>query len=100
MITYNWTIATTEYDPATGGIKTAHWNCTGVDGDFSARMYGTAGFTPDPNAPTFKPFDQLTEADVLTWVWTVVDKAETEANIASKIDAQKNPDTVSGTPWS
>jgi hypothetical protein len=99
MITYNWTIATTEYDPATGGIKTAHWNCTGVDGDYSARVYGTAGFTSDPDDPNFKPFDQLTEADVLSWVWTEVDKDETEANITSKIDADKNPETVSGTPW-
>lgn len=99
MISYNWTIAQLERQTETGGVVTAHWSCTGVDGDFSARMYGTAGFTPDPADTDFKPFDQLTEDDVLTWVWSEVDKAETEANIASKIDAQKNPETVSGTPW-
>lgn len=99
MITYNWTIAQLERRTDTGGVVIAHWNCTGVDGDYSARVYGTAGFTPDPDDPNFKPFDQLTEADVLSWVWTEVDKDETEANIASKIDAQKNPETLSGTPW-
>jgi hypothetical protein len=41
----------------------------------------------------------VTEVEVLNWVWGEVDKAETEANLAAAIDAQKNPVTTSGTPW-
>ena len=99
MIDYTWTIAQLERQTDTGGVVVAHWRVSAVDGDFTASAYGTAGFTPDPESPDFKPFDQLTEADVLAWVWTSVDKAETEANLATQIEAQKAPATVAGTPW-
>lgn len=99
MTEYVWMIATTEYETATGGITVAHYRCNAVDGDFTASAYGTAGFTPDATSPDFKPYDQVTEAEVLGWVWASVDKAETEANLASQIDAQKNPVTAAGTPW-
>ena len=99
MIDYTWTIAQLERQTDTGGVVVAHWRVSAVEGDFTASAYGTAGFTPDPESPDFKPFDQLTEADVLAWVWTSVDKAETEANLATQIEAQKAPATVAGTPW-
>ena len=98
-ITYDWTIAQCEHEVATGGITVAHWRVSAVDGDYSASAYGTAGFTPDPEAEGFIPYADLTEADVLVWVWASVDKDETEANLAAQIDAQKNPVTAAGTPW-
>ena len=100
MTTYTWTIAQCEHEVATGGITVAHWRVSAVDGDYSASAYGTAGFTPDPEAEGFIPYADLTEADVLVWVWASVDKDETEANLAAQIDAQKNPVTAAGTPWS
>lgn len=101
MIDYTWTISELERQTDTGGVVVAHWRLTGVDGDYTASAYGSCGFTPDPTSPDFKPFDQLTEADVLGWVWASeeVDKDQLEANLASQIDAQKAPATVSGTPW-
>ena len=98
-ITYDWTIAQCEHEVATGGITVAHYRCNAVDGDYTASAYGTAGFTPDPTAAGFVPYADLTEADVLGWVWGSVDKDETEANLAAQIDAQKNPVTAVGTPW-
>ena len=95
----NWTIALCEHDIATGGITVAHWRCEDVDGDYTASAYGTAGFTPDATDPNFKPYDQVTEAEVLSWVWAQVDQAETEAALAAKIEADKNPTTATGTPW-
>ena len=96
---YNWSVAMTEYTKADRVIFTAHWRVSAVDGDFTASAYGTAGFTPDATSPDFKPYDQVTEAEVLGWVWASVDKDETEANLAAQIDAQKNPTSEAGLPW-
>ena len=95
----NWTVALCEHDIETGGITVAHWRVTAEDGDYTASAYGTAGFTPDATDPNFKPYDQVTEAEVLSWVWAQVDQAETEAALAAKIEADKNPTTATGTPW-
>jgi hypothetical protein len=100
MTDYTWTIPTCEHDIATGGITVAHWRCSAVDGDYSASAYGTCGFTPDATSPDFKPYDEVTEAEVLGWVWgSGVGKDETEASLATQIEAQKNPVSASGTPW-
>ena len=100
MIAYTWIIATCEHDVATGGISVAHWRCNAADGDFAASAYGTCGFTPDPSAPGFKPYDQVTEDEVLGWCWNAgVDKDTTEAALATNINMQQNPTTASGTPW-
>ena len=99
MMTTTWTIATCEHEVATGGITVAHWRVSAVDGDYTASAYGTAGFTPDATAEGFKPYDQITEAEVLAWVYASVDKDATEAALAAKIEADKNPVSASGTPW-
>ena len=94
-----WTIAQLERNTADGGVIVAHWRCTAVDGDHSASAYGTCSFTPDASADGFVPYENLTEADVLAWVHGSVDKDATEAALAAKIDAEKNPTTEAGLPW-
>lgn len=98
-IEYTWTIPTTEFDIATGGINVIHWRCTAQDGDYTASSYGTVGLTPDASSPDFVAYADVTEAMAQGWVWESVSQADTEAAIAAKIDAQKNPTEASGTPW-
>jgi hypothetical protein len=94
-----WTIVQLERNTSDGGVVVAHWRATLTDGDYSASSYGTCGFTPDPTAPDFVPFESLTEADVLAWVYESVDKDATEESLASQIEDQKAPQTMAGTPW-
>ena len=95
-----WTIATLEHNVADGGVTVAHWRATDVDGDYSASSYGTCGFSPDPSDPSFVAYDSLTEAQVLQWCWdNGVDKDATEAALAAKIEADKNPVSAAGVPW-
>ena len=100
---FKWTVPMLERKLDDGFVFTAHWRCTGTEtvgeDNFSASSYGTAGFTPDASAPDFKPYDALTEADVLAWVWESVDKDATEAALQAKIDGDKNPVTEAGVPW-
>jgi len=99
----NWHIANLERNTADGGVIVAHWRVTAEEtvGEetYTASSYGTCGFTPDASAPDFVPYDQLTEADVLAWVWSSMDKDATEAALQAKIEEQKAPATVSGLPW-
>jgi hypothetical protein len=98
--TINWTVSSLERDVATGYVNVAHWQCTGIDatldGDFSGSVYASCGFDGELSVP----YESLTEATVLGWVWQKVDKEATEAAVAAQIEAQKNPVTASGTPWS
>ena len=100
MTTFTWSLPTLERHTADGFVYTAHWRCTATDGDYSASSYGTAGFSQDPEAGDLIPYDQLTESQVLGWVWADgVDKDATEAALAAKIEADKNPTSAAGVPW-
>lgn len=98
-IAYTWSIPNVEHNTADGGITVIHWSCTGVDGDHSASSYGTTSHTPDASAADFIAYNSVTEANCIAWAQAQVDKAEVEAAIAAKIDADKNPTSASGTPW-
>jgi hypothetical protein len=94
-----WKISQLDRNAADGGVTTAHWTVNAVDGEHSASAYSTAGFTPDATAAGFKPYDTLTEADVLAWVWGSVDKDAAEASLLQQIEAKKHPTSVAGVPW-
>jgi len=100
MAEFKWSIPTTEFKKDSGYVFTAHYRCDASDGDFHASSYGTAGFSQDPEADGFTPYEDLTEAQVLEWVWADgVDKDATEAALAQKIEDQKHPTTAAGVPW-
>ena len=99
----NWTIAQLERNTTDNGVIVAHWRVTAEEtvGDvtYTASSYGTCGFSPDPAAPDFVLYADLTEADVLAWVYESVDKDATEAALTANIEEQKNPVTETGLPW-
>lgn len=90
-----WSIVNLDRRTSDGFVTTAHWNCVAVDGELSVSAYGSCGWSGEPTVP----YDSLTEANVLAWVWENVDKSEVEDNLTKQLDAQKNPVTVSGKPW-
>ena len=91
------TINNLERNTADDSVVTAHWSASLTDGDYSASSYGSASFTRDADSPTFIEFADLTEADVVGWL--TLDEG-LEANLQAQIDEQKEPTTVTGTPWS
>jgi L-aminopeptidase/D-esterase-like protein len=91
-----WTIDTLDRRTSDGFVTTAHWRATAMDGDHSASVYATCSWSE--GQPTV-PYANLTEQQVLAWVWESVDKAATEAALAAQIADQKAPKQASGTPW-
>ena len=92
-----WKISTLDREVSNGFVTTAHWTATAVDGDYTASAYATVSWAE--GTPTIA-YDNLTEAEVLSWVWESVDKVATEASLAAQIALLKNPVKASGTPWS
>jgi hypothetical protein len=96
-IVYNWNISETNYETANGFITTAHWQCTAVDGDYTASIYSTCSWAD--GTPTV-PYADVTMQEVLDWCWSDgVSKDATEAALAANIALQKNPVIATGTPW-
>jgi hypothetical protein len=91
-----WKVVDTKRLVETGFVNEVHWRVDATDGEYSAGVYGSAGFTGDLTTP----YESLTQEQVLGWVWESVDRQATEANVLAQIEAQKNPVTATGLPWS
>lgn len=101
--TFTWVIEWMQCKPQEDGrtdvVVTAGWECVGVDGSHSSRIYGSCSFSAPSGS--FTPYDQLTQDQVLGWCWANgVDKASVEANIAAQIQDQINPPVIQPPlPW-
>ncbi len=100
----NWTISSLDRALPDGVVMTAHWRVSKTDGAASGSVYGTISFPAKATSdPTFIPYDQLTEAQVVQWVKDEMGADQVsayEAAVQGQIDAQINPTTASGLPWS
>jgi hypothetical protein len=81
-------------------VVTAHYQCNGVDGEYSGSVYSTCSFAV-VQGEAFTPYADLTQDQVLGWVWANgVDKAATEAAVEQQVANQINPPIVSPPlPW-
>jgi hypothetical protein len=104
MINYQWKISVLNCIPQTPEgadyVVTAHWNLTGTDGTYTGQVYSTCSF-PVESKTDFTPFNQLTQDQVLGWVWANgVDKDSAEAAVAQQIQNQITPPITTPTlPW-
>jgi hypothetical protein len=113
-LTYEWKIKSLKKqdDPSVeldDIIVQTYWECTGTDVDGnSGTFHGATPFEPDQVDPDdFTTYENLTEAQVLSWVQAVVDanptyKAHIEEQIQKQIDEIARPKVeVSGDnlPW-
>lgn len=91
-------------DSQTDVVFTAHWTCSGAQTasgkTYNGQVYSTCSL-PAPTGSAFTPYDQLTETQVLGWIWANgVDKAATEAAVQAQVDTAKNPPVVTpALPW-
>jgi len=112
-ITTTWSILDMTRKVADGNVFDVRWQCLAQNdsGPESATEAGKLITDANPSDPDFIPYADLTEADVLGWVYeSLVEgdetpeeaKARVEANRTAKVVAQierANAD-ASGLPWS
>jgi hypothetical protein len=112
-INNTWSVTNMQHTDADGGVFLVYWSMVAAsDGtpSYTASEGGKLRCEPDPTSPTYIPYADLTEADVLEWVYTSLIRgdetaAEAKARVEADRDAkvQKQIDaaatTASGVPW-
>ena len=112
-ITNTWSVTNMQHTDADGGVFLVYWSMVAAsDGtpSYTASEGGKLRTTPDASAPDFIPYADLTEADVLGWVYnSLITGDETAAEAKARVEAdrtakvQKQIDaaatTATGMPW-
>jgi hypothetical protein len=102
--TISWQIQWMQCYPQAEGqtdvVFTVGWQCAGVQDTYSASVYSTCA-VPAPSGSGFTPYAQLTQSQVLGWIWANgVNQAATEAAVQQQINNQINPPVVQpALPW-
>jgi len=91
-----------EVEGETNFVCSASWNVSDEDDGFTGSLNGSIAFKLDPEAP-FTPFDDLTETQVLSWVFDAIGeegKASAEADVDAQIAYAKSQIQTPSLPWS
>jgi hypothetical protein len=94
---YTWKVIQMDRKASDGFVITCHYTVSAVDGEFTASTYGTVGYTQESD--NYTPYEQLTQEQVVGWVQESLGKDTVEEALDAQIELQKNPVTLSGTPW-
>ena len=105
MTTKTWKISQLSVYPKTEGeadvVCSAAWNVSGTDGTYNGSLNGSTAFKLNPDEP-FTPFDQLTEEQVLGWVFASLGeegKATAEADVDAQIAYAASQVQSAPLPW-
>ncbi len=104
MITYDWNCKTVDAYIEQGGnddvVYNVHWRVTGTKEDggeqYTYTVIGTQALDTS-EITDFIPFDEVTNAQVVTWTQDAMGAEEVaaiEANISSSIDLEINPVSI------
>ena len=105
--TKKWVISDLEVKPTvdtlTDVVAIVHWRRQAEElvGEktYIADMYGACSINL-PEADTFVPFEELTEATVIGWLESALAVDIIDAALDTQIDTQKNPPIISKkAPW-
>lgn len=105
-MTKTWKVTNLNVYPNSEGqtdvVCSASWNVSGTDGTFNGSLNGATAFKLNPDA-LYIPFDQLTEEQVLAWVFESLgeeSKATAEADVDAQIAYAAQQAQSKELPWS
>lgn len=99
MINYTWTIAALECATEENGlnkvVKTVHWRYKGTDETLgiSHELFGAQAMDA-PNTTAYIPYDELTEATVVSWLEKKLDIVAFQTSITAEIERIQNPPII------
>jgi hypothetical protein len=102
QVTLTWAVNNMTRVVDDGFVIKVDWSCTASATGVQGAYYGgQTTYVNNPSEPGFIPYDQLTEAEVLGWVYAGLgdQKAEIETTLTAKVQKQLNPTTAQGVPW-
>jgi len=103
--TYVWKVGQCDRLLETGMIQTLHYQISATDesSTYSTGAYGSVGLEP-ADAESMIKYDDVTEAQCVSWAQAALGGADKVAEIHAALDAQlvekKTPTTGAGVPWS
>lgn len=97
--TYTWTVenmaSQKDLDTFNDVVVEVAWFCAGTDGTYHSTVPGLTRLTFVPGESAFIPYDQLTQEQVLNWIWSQgVSQVDVEATVDQLIEEQINPPIV------
>ena len=112
-ITCNWSVNNMTHKDSDGGVILVSWSCVAAsDGtpSYTATEGGKLRLTPDPSSSDYIAYADLTESDVLGWVYNSLiegeetadeAKARVEADRTAKVQGQidRAASQSDGMPW-
>jgi hypothetical protein len=105
---FSWVISqlncAVESEGLSNVINVIHWryNATQVDGDktWFAETYGATSVA-QPNPQNFVPYEDVTEAEVISWLEATLPIDAMQASLEANINLQINPTEITlPLPWS
>jgi hypothetical protein len=99
----NWKIIELDTKPLLDGLPDvvvgAKWSCELESQGQRADISGQIQFTP-PNPMDYTMYPNLTEAQVLGWLWSVIDREYIESMLQGQINQVVHPDPETPPlPW-
>ena len=94
-ITATWSINNMTHRELDGGVFIVSWSLFATDGAYNASGGGKINVTPDTSASDYIAYADLTEADVLGWVYDSLIQQkedgsdETAAEAKARIEAER-----------
>ena len=89
-ITTTWSVNDMTHKDSDGGVFLVCWSLTATDGTYSAQEGGKLRCTADPSASDYIAYADLTEANVLGWVYdSLAEDDETAAEAKTRIEEER-----------
>lgn len=104
MTEYSWNIdqllCAKSLDGLTDVVREVSWSRILTDNTYTVSCNGRSSVS-EPDPTSFTPFNELTEQQVISWLYTVVDVTAIDASLNEQLIAAMQPpqEVVLPPPW-